>query len=121
MPATPLIDPLRAADRAAIAGLLSDDVAFHSPVTDYQGRDQVVNLLATIGTVIDDIRVRRELVQGREIATFVEGEVDGRAIEGVLDQRLDEQGKVSEITLLLRPLEALLAGVKRMGAALGAQ
>jgi hypothetical protein len=48
-------------------------------VADYRGRDEIVNLLATIGTVIEDVRVRREL----------------------------------------RPLEALLEGVKRMRTTLG--
>ena len=69
-PSTP-IDALGAADRAGLADVLSEDV-----------------------------RVRRELRQDRETATFIEGAVGGRAVDG-------------EITLMLRPLEALLEGVKR--------
>jgi hypothetical protein len=121
MSASPLVAALRASDRAALADLLSDDVAFHSPVTDYHGRDQVVHLLATIGTVIDDVRVRRELSEGRETVAFVEGAIGGRAVEGVLDYVRDEAGRVRELTLMLRPLDALLEGVKRMGAALGGE
>jgi hypothetical protein len=118
-PTTTLIDALRAADRAALEDVLSEDVSFHSPVTDYQGRDEVVNLIATIGTVVEDVRVRRELRQDRETATFIEAAVGGRAVDGVLDQFHDESGRVCEITLMLRPLEALLEGVKRMRTALG--
>jgi hypothetical protein len=113
-----LIDALRAADRRAIAALLADDVAFHSPVADYRGRDEVVNLLATIGGVIDDVRVRRELVDGAETVTFVEGELAGRPVDGVLDQIRDASGLIAELTLMLRPLDALMEGVKRMAAAL---
>jgi SnoaL-like protein len=119
MSSTPLISALRSSDRTALAAVLSDDIAFHSPVTDYRGRDEVVNLLATIGTVIEDVRIRRELRHGRETATFVEGVVGGRAIDGVLDQIHDETGRVCEITLMLRPLDALHEGVRRMRTALG--
>jgi hypothetical protein len=119
MTSSPLVTALRASDRTTLAGLLSEDVAFHSPVTDYRGRDEVVHLLATIGTVIDDVRVRRELSEREETVAFIEGSIGGRAVEGVLDQIHDEAGRVSELTLVLRPLDVLLEGVKRMGAALG--
>jgi hypothetical protein len=76
--ASQLLDALRSADRAAIGALLAADVAFHSPVADYSGREEVVNLLATIGGVIDDVRVRRALVDGLETVSFVEGSVAGR-------------------------------------------
>jgi len=38
------------------------------------------------------------------------------SIEGVLDQIADEDGGISEITLLLRPLPALLERLKRLAA-----
>jgi hypothetical protein len=121
MSSSPLVAAIRASDRAALAGLLADDVVFHSPVTDYHGRDEVVHLLANIGTVIDDVRIRRELSRDEETVAFVEGTVGGRPIEGVLDQIHDEAGRIRELTLMLRPLDALLEGVKRMGAALGGE
>jgi ketosteroid isomerase-like protein len=113
-----LIDALRESDRDAIAALMADDVEFHSPVADYRGREQVVHLLATIAGVIDDIRTRRELGEGLETVTFVEGEVAGRAVDGVLDEIRAEDGRIVELTLMLRPLDALMEGVKRMAAAL---
>jgi hypothetical protein len=51
-----LIDAVRTTDRAAIGRVLSDDIAFHSPVADYRGRDEIVNLLATIGTGVKRMR-----------------------------------------------------------------
>jgi hypothetical protein len=120
MPPPDLVSALRTSDRGALRDLLSEDVAFHSPVTDYAGRDQVAHLLATIGTVIDDVRVRRELSRDDETVAFVEGSIGGRPVEGMLDQIRDEYGRVRELTLMLRPLEVLVEGVKRMGAALGA-
>jgi hypothetical protein len=115
---SPLIAALRNGDHHVIAALLAEDVTFHSPVADYDDRDQVVHLLVTIGGVIDDVRVRREVVQGPETVAFVEGEVAGRAVEGVLDQVHGEDGLIHELTLMLRPLDALIDAVKRMAAAL---
>jgi hypothetical protein len=109
---------MRDCDRTAIAGLLDDDVAFHSPVADYRGRDEVVNLLGTIGGVIDSVGVRREVVQEPETVSFLDGEVGGRTLEGVLDEIRGEDGLIRELTLMLRPLDALLEAVKRMAAAL---
>ena len=113
------VDALRAGDGAGIAQSLSDDVVFHSPVADYRGRDEVLTVLVTIGTVIDDVRVRRQILQGDETVTFIEGVIDGRAIDGIVDQVHGPDGRLSEITLMLRPLDALLEGVRRMGEALG--
>ena len=87
-------------------------------MADYRGRDEVLNLLATIGGVIDGVRARRELVVGAETVGFVEGEVGGKAIDGILHEIRDETGAIAEITLMLRPLDALMEGVKRMAAAL---
>lgn len=118
--ASPLIDALSDGDRDALAALLADRVTFHSPVADYEDREQIVHLLVTIGGVIDGVRVRREVAQGAETVTFVEGEVAGRTVDGVLDQVRDEDGRILELTLMLRPLDALIEAVKRMAAALSA-
>ena len=90
-------------------------------MADYRGRDEVVHLLATIGGVIDDVRIRRGLADGAETVTFVEGQVAGRTVDGVLDEIRGADGLVSEITLTLRPLDALIEAVKRMGAALSSR
>jgi hypothetical protein len=41
-------------------------------------------------------------------------------VDGVVDSRFNDQGEIVELTLLLRPLRALLAGVEVMGQALAA-
>jgi hypothetical protein len=119
MSATPLIAALGSRDGSALEGLLADQVAFHSPVADYESREEIVRLFVTIGGVVENLRSRRVLAQGRETVTFVEGEVDGRTIDGVLDVIEGDDGRIAEVTLMLRPLDALLLGVKKMGAALG--
>jgi hypothetical protein len=37
-----------------------------------------------------------------------------RALDGVIDEVRDDDGRITEVTLMLRPLDALLAAVERM-------
>lgn len=105
-------------DPARLNALLSQDVCFHSPVADYDGRADVTHLFTTIADVLDAVRPVRELVAGPECTTFLVGTTQGRPIEGVLDEHHDTQGRVVEATLMLRPLSALHVAVRAMAAAL---
>ena len=44
-----LLTAVRARDASALSALVAPDVAFHSPVASYRGREVVVHLLQTIG------------------------------------------------------------------------
>ena len=109
-----LLEAIANRDRGALAGLLAEDVVFHSPVQTYRGRQQVVHLLATIGGILEDLNVTRE-VDG---VTFLTARIEEHPMDGVLDQHADDHGRISEMTLMLRPLAALQAGVARMTRAL---
>jgi len=109
-----LLGAIRKRDRAALAAMVGDDVVFNSPVTTYRGREQVVDLLALIGTVLDDVEATGEV----ETVTFVKGHMDGEELDGVLVEIRDDDGRIAEITLLLRPLATLQAAVRRMARAL---
>jgi hypothetical protein len=109
-----LLEAIAAGDRDTLTELLADDVAFHSPVQTYRGRDRVVHLLATVGTVIDDVEATREL----DGVTFFAASVEEHPMDGVLDVRHDAAGHIAEITLMLRPLAQLQAAVARMTRAL---
>jgi SnoaL-like domain len=103
----PTLTAMANQDRDALRELLAEDVTFNSPVRTYQGRDEVIHLLATIGSLEDDLRPTRSI-------TFVQfGELDG-----VLHESWDDDGHLKELTLTLRPLGQLLKAVDRMGKAL---
>ena len=109
-----LVQAIRERDREALAALVADDVIFHGPVTTYQGRSQVVDLLSLIGVVLDDLTATREV----ETVTFVQGYLEGEELDGVLVEIRDADDRIAEITLLLRPLATLQAAVRRMARAL---
>ena len=101
-------------DREALTELLAKDVVFRSPVATYRGRDEVVHLLATIGGVLDDMAVTREV----GTVTFVTARVGDHELDGMLDEIRGEDGRVVEVALMLRPLAALQVAAERMAAAL---
>ena len=109
-----LLGAIRGSDRGALGAMVADDVVFHSPATTYRGRDQVVHLLALIGLVLDDVTATGEV----ETVTFVKGHLDGEELDGVLVEITDDDGRIAEITLLLRPLATLQVAVRRMARAL---
>jgi hypothetical protein len=116
--ASPLVTLLQAPDRDALDALLADAARFHSPVADYEGRADVAHLLWLIASVVGDIRPTRELADGAATTTFFDAAVDGRALQGVLDERYDERGRLVEATLMLRPFATLRIAIAAMAAAL---
>jgi ketosteroid isomerase-like protein len=109
-----LLEAIASGDAEALDGLLTEDVTFHSPVQTYRGRRQVRHLLVTIGGVIDDVEATRE-VDG---VTFFAAKVEEHPVDGVLVERAGDDGRIAEITLMLRPLAQLQAAVARMARAL---
>jgi hypothetical protein len=87
-------------------------------VRSYEGRATVVHLLATIAGVLDDIEPTREVSGAQETVTFVKARIGDATADAVLDELFDDQGRVAELTLMLRPLDALLSAVERMSRAL---
>jgi len=109
-----LLPAIASGDREALEALVAEDVVFHSPVQTYRGREQVIHLLVTIGGVIDDVEATRRL----DGVTFFTAHVEEHPVDGVLDEHARDDGRVTELTLMLRPLAQLQAAVARMARAL---
>ena len=109
-----LLPAIANGDREALEALVAEDVVFHSPVQTYRGREQVVHLLVTIGGVIDDVEPTRHL----DGVTFFTAHIEEHPVDGVLDEHARDDGRVTELTLMLRPLAQLQAAVARMARAL---
>jgi|SRR5215210_269385 len=109
-----LLTAIRERDREALGALVADDVVFYSPTTEYHGREQVVEILALIGSVLVDVTATRAV----ETVTFIKGRSEGDELDGVLVEVKGDDGRIAEITLLMRPLAALQKAVVRMAGAL---
>lgn len=120
VPGSGLVTAIRERDAAALEGLLAEDVVFHSPVATYEGRPDVVHLLATIGATLDGVETVRELGEPGQRVTVIAARAAGSELDGALIEVLGEDGRIRRLTLLLRPLDALLPAVRQMGRALAA-
>jgi len=72
----------------------------------------------TIGSVVSGVRTTRTLVDGRSTTTFLTTAVGEQTLQGVLDEQRDDDGRVTDAMLLLRPYPALRAAIGAMQARL---
>lgn len=96
---------------AALANILAEDAVFHSPVvhTAQRGRAIVTAYLAAATTVLggDHFRYVRELIDGNEVLLEFETELDGIHINGVDLIRFDDEGRITDFKVMIRPVKAV--------------
>lgn len=108
-----VVDAFLAGDADTIVELLGPQARFHSPVADYDGPERVRTVLAAVAQVIGERRLTSVHEGPDETAAFFTGVIQGRPGEGVLRVR------DGELTLMVRPLKALLKGIEEMERLLG--
>jgi hypothetical protein len=105
-------------DHDAMAEALADDVRFNSPVAfaPFVGRETVGEVLRAVSEVFDDFAYTDELAAGEDTVALVFGaRVGDKQVQGLDLLRLDEDGKVHELTVMVRPASALMALGEAMG------
>ena len=116
---------IEARDLDAAVALLHQDVVFKSPVVfrPYQGREAMRLILEAVFTVFEDFRYVREIGadDARDHALVFEARVGDKQLEGCDFVRLDDDGAISEFTVMVRPLAATLALADAMKALLTAE
>ncbi|RZU34993.1 SnoaL-like protein [Streptomyces sp. BK022] len=116
--------PFRAAvenrDADAIEDLLADDVVFTSPVAfkPYAGKPITAAILRGVLRVFEDFRYVKEIAEpdGRDHAFVFTATVGGREIQGCDFLHFDEEGRIDDFTVMVRPLSAAQALSEAMGA-----
>jgi len=104
-------------DLESIRELLAPEVVFHSPVTfhPFVGRDTVSQLLALVAQTFEDFRYTDELAADGAHALIFRASVAGKEIEGIDLLRFDEQGLITDFTVMVRPLSGLVPFAQAMG------
>lgn len=107
---------------ADLAAIIHEDAVFHSPVvhTPQVGRDIVVAYLAAAGVVLntDKFRYVREFAEGNNALLEFVTELDGTHINGVDIIQFDDDGKIRDFKVMVRPLKAINKVWEMMGAQL---
>jgi hypothetical protein len=113
-------DAFRAAaeakDFAAAEDLFAPDVTFRSPVVfrPYEGRDALRVILSAVAQVFEGFRYTDQVEQGDVAVLVFEAQVDGREVNGVDLLRFDEEGRIREMSVMIRPMSGLQALAERM-------
>jgi limonene-1,2-epoxide hydrolase len=123
-----VVHPFRAAieaqDLDAAVALLREDVVFRSPVvfTPYEGREALRQILAAVMDVFGDFRYVREIGAdgARDHALVFEARVGDKQLQGCDFIQLDDDGAITELTVMVRPMQAMLALAEAMKAKLTA-
>ena len=116
--------PFRAAvearDTAAIEAMLADDVVFTSPVAfkPYPGKPMTAAILRGVLRVFEDFRYVREIAgaDGRDHALVFTATVHGKQVNGCDFLHFDEEGKIDDFMVMVRPLSGAQALAEAMGA-----
>lgn len=100
-------------DLAELPALVKDDAVFRSPMAHkpYPVREAVVFILRTVFGVFENFAYHRELVadDGLNVVLEFSAEVNGRQLKGVDLIRFDDDGRIVDFEVMVRPMSGLAA------------
>ncbi|WP_442964484.1 nuclear transport factor 2 family protein [Pseudomonas sp. MMS21 TM103] len=102
---------IAAGDLSALPALLHPQTVFRSPMAfkPYLGAPLVTLILGTVFNVFEDFHYQRQLasVDGLDVVLEFAAKVAGRELKGIDMIRFDEQGKIVEFEVMIRPMSGL--------------
>jgi hypothetical protein len=110
-----------AKDLDLLVETLREDVELHSPILfrGFEGREIVAQVLTHVAATLEDLTYIDELHEGSSVALRFKASVGDRELEGIDFLELDEDGRVAELTVFMRPMSALAEFNERMKERLG--
>ncbi len=124
---------VKTGDPERLSALLADEVVFHSPIvfTPQEGRELTqLYLMAAYGTFGGDgdssaggssgssFRYTKQVASGHHAVLEFETELDGKYVNGVDIITCNDEGRIVEFRVMLRPLQAVNLMHQRMAAML---
>jgi hypothetical protein len=109
-------------DMEAAVAQLADDVIFRSPVVykAYEGKEPVAWILRAVGEVFEDFGYDSQIDQGDRSVLQFHARVGEKRVEGADFLTFGEDGLISELTVMVRPMSGMLALAEAMKAKLEA-
>ena len=113
---------VEAGDIESALGCLADDVRFRSPAVyrPYEGKEAVTVILRAVFTVFEDFIYEDELTQGNRSVLFFRARVGDKTLEGIDDLTVNDDGKIVDFRVMVRPMSGLMALGEAMAARLQA-
>lgn len=100
---------------------LREDVVLHSPILfrGFKGREMVGQVLTHVAATLEDFAYTDELTAANTVCLRFKARVGDRELEGIDFLELDDDGKVAELTVFMRPLSAINTFNEQMKLRLG--
>lgn len=105
-----------AKDFSRVEELFSEDAVFRSPVVyrPYEGRDALATILGAVVHVFEDFRYLDQVETGDVAVLVFEARIGEREVQGVDILRFGPDGRVVEMTVMVRPMSGMHALAERM-------
>ena len=109
-------------DLDALMGCFGAEPVLCSPVSfkPFRGADQVRRLLEIVMDTFEDFAYTDELAGEGTHALIFSARVGERQVEGLDHLRLDAEGRIEELTVMVRPLSGAIALAEAVGPRLAA-
>jgi SnoaL-like domain len=118
----PLRAAMEAGDVDAVLDAFAPSAILRSPFTarlTFRGSAQIRAVIEVILESFADLRYTDEIRGERSAVLVASARVGGKEIELVDHMRLDENGKIVELTVFFRPLPAMATAMRVIGSGLG--
>lgn len=106
-------------DAAGLEKILADNVVFHSPVVHTPQAGKPITLLYLTAALHvlnnDSFQYLREVISGNQAVLEFQTVIDGITINGVDMMIWNEDGKITDFKVMIRPLKAVNLVHKMMG------
>jgi hypothetical protein len=101
-------------DAEGMLDRLAPGAVFHSPAADYDDRAAIAAVIGALTQVVRDAEPTALVEDPGQAVAFFTATVDGRDGDGMLRVVAADDGPATDVTLMVRPLRVLLAGVEQM-------
>jgi hypothetical protein len=104
-------------DFSALDELFAEDVSFRSPVVykPYEGRESVATLLGAVAQVFEDFRYTDQTETGDTATLAFSARAGDKELDGIDLLRFDEDGRIKEMAVYVRPMSGVTALAEAMG------
>jgi SnoaL-like domain len=119
----PYLTAWRTRDLDRWADALAPDIVMHSPILKrpFAGREAAVELFGVLFNILEQVEITDEFVDGDSHVFFWHANIGASTIEGVDLIRSNQDGKIFEIKVMIRPLVDIATFAAAIGPPLAAK
>ena len=98
-------------DLKKLEDILSDKIIFYSPVVfkPKNTKEEALFVLTNVIEVLQDFKYHREFFDGKNWALEFSANANGKSLKGIDLIEFDDNGKIINFEVLIRPLSGLIA------------